>query len=614
VDVIGTAEVGVGVEVFTVERCQGTPAVKAFADAAGEFRARVPLAPNQITSVSARAVDDVGNHSECAADTLRIAHDDVPPPAPEVTGVEPGPLSNIVVTPRIAGTAAAGSLVVLYEGGGCDIALPYSGLADAAGRFRVEARVDRDSETVFHARAFDEAGNPSPCSAQAVSFIHDGTAPPAPTVETAIGSPSPEASPLLVSSAEPGATVRVFAGRHCDGTLAAEGISNAQGSFAVHVDAARNAENFWSASATDPAGNVSDCGAALAYVHDDLPPTGTIETAWSPPSPAPERSPFLVGIVSGDRGVAIELSRDGIFCVDPETMRVPLDIDGKFVARLQAPPNAFMSVGGRLVDAAGNRSPCKPLGIYRHDDIPPPPPTVVTASVPNPNRDETTITVAGSGEVFARIHLWSDPACTQPLPGQGTVESDFPLGDNVWYAVPTVVPTGVATAIYANATDQAGNQSTCSLEPLVFTHRDTASWGHRTAGRADAVGDDGTAYRLRRRPAPGQELLLQRAPANGTWGPEESVYVGAAGMPQVVPLSGGDVVVMWDVEGASPMTRVRRSDGVWQDAEPILPATGASTLALKAISDRVGRPARASTGGSVDGPDSVSRCMVTRAA
>jgi len=198
VDVIGIAEAGARVELFTNAQCAGPTAGAGVVDAAEEFHIAVTLVPDATTQVWAHAIDGAGNVSACTATPLAVVQDSVPPARPALSAVTPAGPSNSVIRPELSGTAEAGSTVVLYEGAGCASELPYAGAVDVAGAFHIEARVERNTARVFAARAFDPAGNGSACSVEALRFEHDDIPPPAPDIAgTMPASPSPVLTPVL---------------------------------------------------------------------------------------------------------------------------------------------------------------------------------------------------------------------------------------------------------------------------------------------------------------------------------------------------------------------------------------------------------------------------------
>ncbi|NTX41480.1 hypothetical protein HUA78_44330 [Myxococcus sp. CA033] len=175
----GTAEKGSTVQVFKGSGCVAPVVVSAVADAStGAFSASVTVTANTTTSFSARAVDLAGNVSACAT-AISYVQDSVAPAVPVLTGFQPVSPGNSL-TPQVRGTAEKGGTVQVFKGSGCVAPVAVSAVADAStGAFSASVTVTANTVTDISARAMDPAGNVSACST-AISYRHDGIAPPAP--------------------------------------------------------------------------------------------------------------------------------------------------------------------------------------------------------------------------------------------------------------------------------------------------------------------------------------------------------------------------------------------------------------------------------------------------
>lgn len=103
--------------------------------------------------------------------------DVVPPAAPQLTSTDPGSPSPSG-TPRIRGTAEAGSTVRVYSGTDCTGTPVGTGSAAELGSPGIRVEVAEGVTAAFSATATDAAGNVSGCSAS-ISYAH--TRKPAPT-------------------------------------------------------------------------------------------------------------------------------------------------------------------------------------------------------------------------------------------------------------------------------------------------------------------------------------------------------------------------------------------------------------------------------------------------
>jgi Ca2+-binding RTX toxin-like protein len=161
--------------------------------------------------------------------------------------------------PRITGTAPGASTVRLYADAACDGAPDWTGAAADLAGAGIEIAVGDDSRTEISARGVSAAGNLSECSAP-VTVVEDSTAPAAPV----IGSIGAERA---TGTAEPGATVELFAGTNCDGPVADRGSADAFASPGLEAGGAPAV----TARATDGAGNASPCSAPASRAKPDAP-------------------------------------------------------------------------------------------------------------------------------------------------------------------------------------------------------------------------------------------------------------------------------------------------------------------------------------------------------
>jgi hypothetical protein len=87
-----------------------------------------------------------------------------PPSAPQLTNTDPASPGGLSGTPKILGTAEAGSTVRIYAGAGCTGAPVATGSAAELGSLGIAVAVAQGTAT-FSATATDAAGNTSSCSA-----------------------------------------------------------------------------------------------------------------------------------------------------------------------------------------------------------------------------------------------------------------------------------------------------------------------------------------------------------------------------------------------------------------------------------------------------------------
>ncbi len=143
----------------------------------------------QWTHMDATPVDsgDMENVNFCSDVETRIGGaggiwleqegDVAPPSAPQLTSTDPASPS-LSGTPRILGTAEAGSTVRVYAGPACAGAPVATGSAAELGSPGFAVTVADGATAAFSATASDAAGNTSACSAP-ISYTHAKVPPPA---------------------------------------------------------------------------------------------------------------------------------------------------------------------------------------------------------------------------------------------------------------------------------------------------------------------------------------------------------------------------------------------------------------------------------------------------
>jgi Ca2+-binding RTX toxin-like protein len=173
--IVGTAPPGTTVTLYTTANCTGTPAGSGSAAAYASPGIQVVVAPNSTTTFYSTATDAAGNASPCSATGTVYVEDSIPPPGAALSGASPASPANDN-SPRLKGSAQAGSTVRLYTDAACTSAVAGEGSAATFASPGIAVSVADDSTTTFYAQATDAAGNSSACSAPA-SYTEDSTAP-----------------------------------------------------------------------------------------------------------------------------------------------------------------------------------------------------------------------------------------------------------------------------------------------------------------------------------------------------------------------------------------------------------------------------------------------------
>ena len=375
-------EAGANVQVFASAACGGSIVGNGTFNAAGVAQVQSAALDNAISTFTARAVDAAGNVGPCS-NAVTYRHDSLAPASPVITSFTPTSPGK-ALKPSANGTGEAGATVTLYQNDTCTLAISGPTTLGGPGTFTIAltSNVTANGPTLIYARAVDAAGNPSACS-QGVTYVNDSLSPVAPVL-TSVTPPSPssETRPTILGTSEAGSSVQFFTNSTCTTTLAAPGVTPANGSFEIKLSVAvpLNKTTRLYATATDAAGNASPCSTTfIDYTHDGTAPSSPVFTSVTPASPSnSDTTPILNGKV--DAGVVnVEIYR-GNACqtllgtVTPNAVLV-------FAYETTVTANTNTEFTAKAVDAANNKSVCSAKIAYLHDSIAPVFPGSFTAPV-----------------------------------------------------------------------------------------------------------------------------------------------------------------------------------------------------------------------------------------
>ncbi len=161
---LGSAQPGTSVDVYANSTCSGTPlASGSSAQLAGSGIA-VTVGAGTTTEFSASATDMVPLASACSAPISYTENSDtVPPVPPLLTSTDPAS-PDLSGTPRILGSAEAGSAVRIYADSACAGSPLTTASAAEVASPGVAVQVDEGVTDVFSATATDASDNTSDCS------------------------------------------------------------------------------------------------------------------------------------------------------------------------------------------------------------------------------------------------------------------------------------------------------------------------------------------------------------------------------------------------------------------------------------------------------------------
>ncbi len=388
-EITGTAEAGALITLTDADTGGTIGFAIAQPDGSFSFTPSTPLANNVV--VSALATDAAGNVGPAATDIV----DALAPGAPIITPTNGDDIS---------GTAEAGATITLTTGAGVPIGTTT---ADAGGAWSFTPAEPLADGTVIRAVASDAAGNDSASATTTVDALPPG----APFV-------APSNGDLLVGTAEPGSTITLTDDA---GTPIGTTVTDADGNWEFAPAAPIADGTVVSATATDPAGNVS--GPGTVTIDATLPSVPVLEPTNGTVIEGVADAGNLVTIADnlGNPIGTVTAGADGSFSLTP-TPSLP---DGTVVVAV-------------ATDGFGVNSGPATVTV---DAIAPAAPTIEPT-------DGTVLT--GTAEAGALVTL-SD--------GAGAPIATVTAAADGSYSVTPAVPLADDTVVNAVATDASGNAS-----------------------------------------------------------------------------------------------------------------------------------------------------------
>ena len=190
-----TAESGSTVRVYLGGSCVGTPAATGSAAALLSPGVVLAVADDSTTTLRATVTDAAGNTSPCSPTSTTFVEDSTAPAAATFTLTDPASPAN-ANTPRVRGTAEAGSTVRLFAGAACTAAVAPAGTAAEFASPGIAVAVADGSSTTLRATVTDPAGNTSACSASSITYVEDSTLPPPTPTPEPTPTPTPTPTPF----------------------------------------------------------------------------------------------------------------------------------------------------------------------------------------------------------------------------------------------------------------------------------------------------------------------------------------------------------------------------------------------------------------------------------
>ncbi len=232
-------------------------------------------------------------------------------------------------------------------------------------------------------------GNNGPGNVSVLLNNSDNVAPATPTIDdTDPDSPANDLTPEVKGSgAEAGSTVKIYSGANCNGAVLNSGTATAfnTGGGGITVTVGSNVATQLRATATDAAGNVSDCSAPFAYTHDAAAPATPTITATVPTSPANDNDPVVKG-TGAESGTTVKIYGDMNCTGTVLGSGTADDFNGVTGITATVPGDDVTDLRATATDGVNNISGCSGAFPYTEDSTGP---TVTDVTSPKTNGSYT---------------------------------------------------------------------------------------------------------------------------------------------------------------------------------------------------------------------------------
>ena len=457
--ITGTAIAGSTIGLFDGQTLVGTTT----ADAKGNWVA-TPLTKLSEGShnFTAKTVDSGANVS-VASNALVFVVDSIAPTKPVFaldaasdTGISATDKIINLKTPKITGTAEAGSTVTLLEGttvlGTATVAA-----GSAGGAFTIISGTLSDGEHVLTVQAKDAAGNVSLLS-DTLKVTVDTKAPDAPVLPTLDAASdtgvsfsdgiTKTATPVIKGVAEAGSKVELFDGTKSVGTATA----GVDGKYSITTSTLPDGVHKLTVKATDVAGNVSAASAILSVTTDTVGPAVPVLTTKA--GAINTNAPTIAGTAEANATVTVYNGANAVGTT-------AADATGKWsytVSSLLA--DGIYQFSAQAADVAGNLSLKTATVAITVDTVAPDKPvTIALAAASDTGLSSTdgitklnTPTVTGQAEAGSKVTLYEGT----------TVLGTGVAGSTGAFSITSSKLVDGNHVLAAKAMDAAGNESVLS--------------------------------------------------------------------------------------------------------------------------------------------------------
>ena len=456
----GSAARGSTVKLYTTSDCSGPPAASGSAADLAGAGISITVPDGSSTQIRATATDEANNTSVCSNPITYVEEDLTPPAAPSLTGTNPASPADDN-TPKVQGTAEAGSTVKLYTTSDCSGSPAATGTAAELAGAGIAISVPDNSSTDIRATATDASLNTSSCSAP-ITYVEHSTLP----VTTTFNANAASLGAIPDGPGAPGTT-----GTPRDVTFTVSGFSAVAPSDVgvaftlspAHTRVGDLVVNLIAPDGTSSTVILAEAGVTGAGSYgDDSDVTGPY--TFSDSAPASPTWWEAAAAVNGNTAIPSGSYRASRGAFDGGANKL---ITTEFSGLSN--PNGMWAL--RFRDrASGDTGAVSAASLNitapSADTTPPAAPSL-TGTLPASPANDNTPKVQGAAEAGSTVKLYTTSDCSGAPAASGTAAELAGAG------IAMSVPDDSSTQIRATATDASLNTSSCS-DPITYVEDSTA--------------------------------------------------------------------------------------------------------------------------------------------
>jgi subtilisin family serine protease len=224
-----------------------------------------------------------------------------------------------------------------------------------------------------------------------------------------------------------------------------------------------------------------DVSAAMD-LFDDAPPPAPSLDATSPPSPAGDNLPRLLG--SAQPGTSIDIYANATCSGSPVESGTAAQLAGPGIA-VGVGDGTVTEFSASATDMAPLSSTCsEPIAYTENSDVVSPPAPQLTATDPASPASSGTPGILGAAEAGSVVRVYAGSACAGPPVATGSAAELTSPG------IPVQVAEGVTAVFSATATDVSDNTSACSA-PISYSRLKATTDGGGGGGGGSTNGGGG---------------------------------------------------------------------------------------------------------------------------